>query len=91
MPRKYDVNVKGWSGAEREILRAREDRRLELIRLARASGVQGAHALRYLVKLLRHYQGEIEAPECPSALGMADARFVKGRARELTQDHGKAA
>lgn len=89
MPRDHDV--KGWSAAEREILRAPGHRRSGLLRLTRASGVQGSHALRYLVKLLRHYQGEIEAPECPSALGVADAEFTKGRARELTQDHGKAA
>jgi hypothetical protein len=88
MPREY---LKGWSAAEREISRAREDRRLVLAHLARTSGVQGAAALRYMVKLLRHYTGEGEAPECPSALGIADARFIKDRARELAASEREAA
>jgi hypothetical protein len=83
MPREY---LKGWSAAEREILRAREDRHSTLTHLARSSGVHGAAGLRYLVKLLRHHLGEGEVPECPSALRAADARFIQQRALAIVAD-----
>jgi hypothetical protein len=74
---------KGWGAAEREILRAREDRRGRLAHLARVSGVQGAASLGYLVKRMRFEMGEGEAPKPGVALGWDDAAFVERRAREL--------